>query len=168
MKKFLRVVDRISEISGKAVSFFIIPLGVVILIEIVSRYLFNRPTIWVHEVSQMIFGAYVILLGAYALQRGSHVNVEILYGRFRPRTRAAIDLFTWVLFFFFCGIILVKGWEMAWNSFLVRETDSTSFAPPLYPIKMMVPLGSLLILLQGLAKFLRDLLFVISGKEGDS
>jgi TRAP-type mannitol/chloroaromatic compound transport system permease small subunit len=165
MKRFCRGIDRINEQTGKLISFFIIILVAVILYEICARYLFNRPTIWAQEISQMIYGAYVMLLGGYVLQRGGHVNVEILYGRFRPRTKAIIDLFTWLLFFFFCGLILVKGWDMAWDSFKVRETEPTSFAPPVYPIKMMIPLGALLLLLQGLAKFLRTLTLAITGKE---
>jgi TRAP-type mannitol/chloroaromatic compound transport system permease small subunit len=168
MKGFCRVIDRINEKAGKLISFLILILVAVVLYEVCARYLFNRPTIWAQEISQMIYGAYVILLGGYVLQRGGHVNVEILYGKFRPRTRAIIDLFTWLLFFFFCGLILVKGWEMAWDSFIVRETEPTSFAPPVYPIKMTIPLGALLILLQGLARFLRSLTLAISGKEMDS
>lgn len=168
MQGFCRLIDRINEKGGKLISFLILFLVGVVLFEISARYLFNRPTIWAHEISQMIYGAYVILLGGYVLQRGGHVNVEILYGKFSPRTRAIIDLFTWLLFFIFCGLILVKGWEMAWDSFKIRETEPTSFAPPIYPIKMMIPLGALLILLQGLARFLRSLAFAISGKEMES
>ena len=166
MEKFLKAIDRINEQTGKAVSYLVIILVAVVLYEIFVRYLLNSPTIWAHEISQMIYGAYVILLGGYVLQRKGHVNVDILYNRFTPRTRAVIDLFTWLLFFYFCGLLLVKGWEMAWDSLLVLETEPTSFAPPVYPIKMMIPLGALLILLQGLAKFIRDLRLVISGKEG--
>jgi TRAP-type mannitol/chloroaromatic compound transport system permease small subunit len=165
MKRFLKTIDRISEQSGKAVSFLVLFLVVVILYEIFVRYVFNSPTIWAHEIAQMIYGAYVILLGAYVLQRGGHVNVDILYNRFRPRTRAIIDLFTWLIFFYFCGLLLWKGGEMAWDSFLVRETEPTSFAPPVYPIKMTIPLGALLILLQGLAKFIQDLKLAITGRE---
>jgi TRAP-type mannitol/chloroaromatic compound transport system permease small subunit len=164
MKRFLKTIDRISEQSGKAVSFLIVLLVFVILYEIFARYLFNSPAIWAHEIAQMIYGAYVILLGAYVLQRKGHVNVDILYNRFRPRTRAIIDLFTWLLFFYFCGLLLLKGGEMAWDSLKVLETEPTSFAPPVYPIKMMIPLGALLILLQGLAKFIRDLTLAITGR----
>lgn len=166
MHLFLKLIDEINEKIGKAVSYLIILLGVVILYEIIARYIFNRPTIWVHETAQMIFGAYAILLGAYALRRGGHVNVDILYGRFSPRTRAVIDLFTWLLFYIFCGLILVKGWDMAWDSYRLGETDSTVFAPPLYPIKMMIPLGALLILLQGLTKTVKDFMLAFRGKEG--
>jgi TRAP-type mannitol/chloroaromatic compound transport system permease small subunit len=168
MRGFCRVIDWINEQGGTLISFLILILVVVVLYEICARYLFNRPTIWAQEISQMIYGAYVILLGGYVLRRGGHVNVEILYGKFSPRTRAIIDLFTWLLFFFFCGLLLIKGWEMAWDSFKVRETEPTSFAPPVYPIKMMIPLGALLILLQGLARFLRSLALAISGKDMES
>ena len=71
MKGFLKTIDQISEQSGKAVSFLVIFLTGVILYEIFARYLFKSPTIWAHEVAQMIYGAYVILLGAYALRKGS-------------------------------------------------------------------------------------------------
>jgi TRAP-type mannitol/chloroaromatic compound transport system permease small subunit len=165
MKRFLTAIDWVSEKSGKGVSFLILLLSVVVLYEIVARYLFNSPTIWAHEIAQMIFGTYVILMGAYVLKHGSHVNVESLYNRFSPRTRAILDLFTWSLFFIFCGLIFWKGAGMAWDSFVVLETGPTSFAPPIYPFKAMIPLGALLILLQGLAKYLRCFLFVITGKE---
>ncbi len=164
MQKFLRAIDLLNEKTGKGVSYLIIFLLMVIIYEIICRYIFNNPTIWAHETSQMIYGAYVILLGGYVLQRGGHVNVEILYGRFSSRQKAIIDLFTWLLFFYFCGLLFIKGSEMAWDSFKVRETEPTAFAPPVYPIKMTIPIGAFLLLLQGLAKFIRDLRLAFSGK----
>ena len=165
MKKFFKFIDRMNELIGKAISYLILVLVGVIVYEIFVRYILNSPTIWAHEISQMVYGAYVILLGGYLQQRNGHVNVDILYQRFKPRTRAIINLFTWLLFFAFCGVILVKGGEMAWDSFLYRETDSTVFAPPIYPLKMLIPLGALLLLLQGLVKYIGDIKVAITGKE---
>ncbi len=165
MQKFLKVINRMNELIGKVISFLILVLIGVIVYEIVVRYFFNSPTIWAHEISQMVYGAYVILLGAYLQQRKGHVNVDILYVRFKPRTRAIIDLFTWLLFFAFCGVILIKGGEMAWDSFLYRETASTVFDPPIYPLKMLIPLGAFLLLLQGLVKYIGDIKVALTGKE---
>lgn len=165
MKMFFKAIDRMNELIGKAVSFLILILVGVIVYEIIVRYFFNSPTIWAHEISQMVYGAYVILLGGYLQQRNGHVNVDILYQRFKPRTRAIINLFTWLLFFAFCGVILVKGGEMAWDSFLYRETEPTAFAPPIYPLKMLIPLGAFLLLLQGLVKYIGDIKMAITGKE---
>ncbi len=165
MKKFIHLASQVNEKVGKTISYLVIIIMLVILYEICARYLFNRPTIWAPEISQMIYGAYVILLGGYVLQKEGHVNVELLYLRFSPRTRAVIDLFTWLLFFYFCILILIKGGEMAWDSIKVSETEPTSFAPPVYPIKMMIPLGAFLLLLQGLAKFFKSLILAITGEE---
>jgi TRAP-type mannitol/chloroaromatic compound transport system permease small subunit len=168
MKMFFKVISRTNEFIGKAISFFILVLIGVIVYEIVVRYLFDSPTIWAHEVSQMVYGAYVILLGGFLQQRNGHVNVEILTEHFSSRTRAIINCFTWLLFFCFAGVLLWKGWEMAWDSFLYRETEPTVFAPPIYPIKMMIPLGAFLLLLQGLVKYIADLRLAITGKEEKS
>jgi TRAP-type mannitol/chloroaromatic compound transport system permease small subunit len=97
MNRFIKTVEQISEWSGKGISLLVIPLTGVILYEILLRYLFGAPTIWAHEVAQMIYGAYVILLGAYAMRKGIHVNVELLYGKFCPRTMAADELCTWMV-----------------------------------------------------------------------
>jgi TRAP-type mannitol/chloroaromatic compound transport system permease small subunit len=168
MKTFFKIIDRTNELLGTAISFLIIPLIIVILYEIVARYVFDRPTIWAFEVSQMVYGVYIILTGGFLLQRDGHVNVDLLYNRFRPRTRAIINLFTWLFFFAFSGTILVKGWEWAWDSFVFRESAATVFNPPIYPIKMMVPLGALLLLLQGLVRYIGDLVTAITGKERTS
>ena len=149
MKMFLKAIDRMNELLGKAISFLIIPLIIVILYEIVLRYFFNNPTIWAFEVSQMIYGVFIILTGGFLQQRGGHVNVDLLYNRFKPRTRAIINLFTWLFFFAFSGTILVKGWELAWESFLFRESGATDFNPPIYPSKMKIPLRALRLLLRG-------------------
>ena len=165
MKMFFKVIDRMNELIGKAISYLILVLVGVIVYEIFVRYILNSPTIWAHEISQMVYGAYVILLGGYLQQRKGHVNVDIIYQRFKPRTRAIIDLATWLLFFAFVGVLLIKGGEMAWDSFLYRETDPTAFAPPIYPLKMLIPLGALLLLLQGLVKYIGDIKVAITGKE---
>ena len=63
MKRFFKVIDRMNEMIGKAISFLILILVGVIVYEIFVRYILNSPTIWAHEISQMVYGAYVILLG---------------------------------------------------------------------------------------------------------
>jgi len=165
MKNFFKTIDTINEYIGKAISFLILFLVGIIVYEVFVRYILNDPTIWAHEVAQMVYGAYIILLGGFLQQRKGHVNVELVTEHFSLRTRAVINCFTWLLFFAFCGVILWKGWDLAWDSFVYRETDSTVFAPPLYPIKMMIPLGALLLLLQGLIHYIGDLRLAITGKK---
>lgn len=166
--KGLRFVDSLSEWTGKAVSLLIFALAMVVGYEVVMRYVFYRPTIWVHEMSAMLFGTFIIIGGAYTLRDNGHVNMDVIYGRFSQKRRALLDLFTFVILALpFLGVMLWQGWATAWKSLITLERDSTQWGPPIYPFRLMLPLGAFLILLQALAKFVRDLIIVIKGeKEG--
>jgi TRAP-type mannitol/chloroaromatic compound transport system permease small subunit len=168
MKKlasFLKVVDAISEWSGKGIAYLIIPGILILALEVVLRYVFNSPTMWAHGTTQRIFATYYILSGAYILRYNKHVSVDVIYNRFSLRTRANLSLIGSLFFFVFCGVMLWKGIDFTWTSLSQLEPDATPWRAPLYPFKMMIPLGALLILLQGLAKFIRDLMTVITGRE---
>ena len=165
MKSTLKVIDNISEWSGKTASLLVIPMTVVILYEVVARYIFNSPTIWAFEISLALYGFYVLLLGGYILKGRGHINIDIVYGRFSPRQRAIINLFTWLLFFAWISVIMWQGWKAGWFSWTAREHYITPFAFPIYPVKLCLPLGAFLIFLQGLAGYIRDITFVITGRE---
>jgi len=163
IKIFLRSIDSISEWTGKMVSFLIIVITGVTIWEVILRYIFNSPTIWAFDAAYLIFGAYGVLGGAYTLYFKGHVNVDILYGRLPLRIRAIIDLLTYPFFFLFCGLLLWKGGDMAWDSLKIMERGSSAWSPPVYPIKLTIPLGAFLLLLQGTAKFIRDLFMFTKG-----
>lgn len=165
IKFCLRIIDRISEWSGKSVSFLVIAIMGITVWEVVLRYVFNAPTIWAFDAAYLIFGAYGVLGGAYTLYLKGHVNVDILYGRLPLRARAIVDVVTSTFFFFFCGLLLWKGGVMAWDSLKIMEHASSAWSPPVYPIKLTIPIGASLLLLQGMAKFIRDLIVAVTGKE---
>lgn len=157
LERLLYVIDSISEWSGKIASWLIFPMILVLVFETVLRYGFESPTIWAHETSQMLFGAFFLLMGACVLRYREHVNLDIVYDRFSPRIRAIVDLVTAVLFFLVCGFLLWKGGEFAWTSLMRLERSTSPWRPPIYPLKLIIPIAAFLILLQGLAKFIRDL-----------
>jgi len=162
---FLHVIDNISDWSGKLVSFLIVFMIGLISYEVVLRYIFNAPTIWSHETSLFLYGAYAILAGAYTLRHRWHVNMDIVYARLSQRQRAIVDLLTSALFFVFCIVLLWHGGQFALRSLQLLETTTTPWDPPLYPLKLTIPVAAFLLLLQGLAKFIRDLIIAITGKE---
>jgi len=164
LKSTLQILDKIGEWQGKVVSILIFVLIFIILYEVISRYVFNSPTNWVHEVSTHIFGAFFILGGAYTLHLAAHVNVDVLYSRLSPRGKAITDLITWCLFYFFILTMMVKGFDMALKSWAIVERSQTPFAIPIYPIKTVIPIGAFLMLLMGLKKTARDVITII-GKE---
>lgn len=166
LRSVLKGIDATSEWSGKVISFLIYAAIGVLIYEIVLRYLFNAPTIWAHGITQRIIATYAILLGAYTLRQGGHVKVDILYNRLSMRGRAILDLFTAIFFLLFCGVLLWQGGEFAWTSVKILERCNTiPFNAPLYPVKVMLPVGAFLILLQGLAQFTRNLITAVTGRQ---
>lgn len=163
--KFLRGVAALSEWTGKLVSYLILILAVMVGIEVVSRYVFNHPTLWAHELSAMLFGTFIILGGAYAGVKGLQVNMDVIYNTLQPRVRALLDVLTFSVALAFVGVLVWKGGQSAWKSVRVLEHASTQWAPPIYPFKLMLPLGAFMVLLQLTAKFIRDLAVLILGEE---
>jgi len=164
-KLSLHVIDNISEWTGKIVCYLVVVVAFVIMYEVVSRIVFNVPTIWSQKFCSFSFGSYAVLGGAYALHRGLHVKVDIFYARFSPRLKAIIDLITFVLFLAFVVSMFWFGSMLAWNSLKIGELEtSTIWKVPVYPFKIIMALGPLLLLLQGVAKFTRDLITAITGR----
>jgi len=166
LKAFLKFIDAVNERVGNLLSYFLFFFFVLLLMEVVLRYFFNSPTVWANELAQMLFGAYAILAGGYILRTGGHVNVDILYSRLSRKQKAVLDIVTSSLFFLFCGMLLVYGGSLAWDSLARFEHSQSAWNPPLYPAKLMIPLAALLLMLQGLAKLIRDILILCNIDTG--
>ena len=165
LDRLLGAIDLVSEWSGKAVGFFILPIVGVMVFEVVSRYVFNAPTIWSTDVVIMLAGTLYIIGGAYTHYLGGHISVETFYNLLSPRwqtvTRVALHF---PLFVLYIGVLLWVGTEFWWKSMTAGEHAGTLWNPVVWPFKLMLPLGALLILLQGLAQFVRDVRALVTGR----
>lgn len=167
LKKCLRAIDLLNEWVARTVSWIVVLIIATTIYEVIMRYLFNAPTNWVFEFNYLIHGPYFLLLGAYTYAINGHVNVDIVYGRLTTRTKAIVDLFTMPLFFFFVLMMFIYGGQFALNSLSFHERLSSGWAPPIYPIKFIIPIAALLLLLQGIARYIRNLHLAITGREGE-
>jgi len=163
-ERFLHVIDSISEWSGKIVSFLLIPLVLIVVFEIVSRYVFHQPTIWVHELSTWLWGSVGLMAGAYTLRYQRHVAVDILQSRFTPRVRGVTELLATLCILLLCTILVWRGGIEAGYSIKIWEHSSTAWKPLLFPIKIMIPTAAFLLALQAIAKSVRDIRTIISGR----
>ena len=161
LKTLMSVIDKVNDRVGNLLSYFLFLFFVLLLMEVILRYFFNSPTVWANELAQMLFGAYAILAGGYIMRTGGHVNVDILYSRLSRKSRAGLDIFTSLLFFLFCAMLLIYGGSLAWDSLSRFEHSQSAWNPPLYPAKLMIPLAAVLLLLQGFVKLLRDILIFL-------
>ncbi|MBI2317625.1 MAG: TRAP transporter small permease subunit [Betaproteobacteria bacterium] len=163
LKRLLHVIDTINEWVGTIASFLILIITGITTYEIVCRYVFNSPTEWSFELTGFLFLAYTVLGGGYTLLHEAHVNTDIFYSRLSARGKAILDLMTAVLFFVFAVAFTWAGWRLAWTATLTGEHSGTPWNPPVYLAMWVLPVGGLLLLIQGLAKFIRDLLLVATG-----
>jgi TRAP-type mannitol/chloroaromatic compound transport system permease small subunit len=165
MRKIIGVIDKINLFVGNIAKFILLYMAFTLLYEVIARYIFNSPTVWVLDMAKLALGFMGILGGGYAFLLDSHVKVDVIYGARSVRTRAIMDLCTSVLFFIFIVILLWQSTRMALDSFAIREHSTTVFSPPLYPLKMAIPVGVALVFLQGVAKVLRDIIALITKEE---
>ncbi len=165
LQRVLKTIDQVNDFLGRKISFLILLIFGLLLMEVTLRYLFNSPTVWANELVQMLFGAYVVLAGGHILRWNGHVSVDIIQSKLSRKGRALIDVITSCLLFLFIGILLIQGWSLAWDSLSRLEHSESAWNPPLYPIKLMIPIGAFLLILQGFAKLVRDVM-TLAGKEG--
>ena len=165
MNRFLSTVDKISQKTGEMVSLLIFPMILIIVYEVTMRYFFNNPTKWVFETALFLFAASVILSGCYVLKEHGHVGMDFFYLRLSIRKRATLDVITSFIFFAFIGVLLYQSTIMAVDCWSISARSNSSWGPPIYPIVTTIPVAAFLLLLQGLAKLIRDLHLAITGKD---
>lgn len=165
LKRVLSAIDAISKWSGYVVMFGTLVITLLLTTEVVARYVFNAPTLWATESTSIAFGVMVLIAGAYVLLTGGHVKMDALYDHLSPRRKAALDIFTSVFFFTFCGILLWNGIPMAIKAIVLQEHSQSAWGAPWWPTKIAIPIGAFLILLQGSAKLIRDFHTAVTGSK---
>jgi TRAP-type mannitol/chloroaromatic compound transport system permease small subunit len=135
--------------------------------EVIARFAFNSPTNWLHESMFLMYGMQYMLAGAYAYQCDQHVRVDVFYTKFSPRGKAFADIFTSVFFFIFAGTLFWTSGRFALDSLNLGGNGEVSFTEwgiQYWPVKLMMPIGAALLLLQGVAKLTKDIVLVSRGK----
>ena len=162
-------IDQLSKSVGHAFSWCALMLTLGTCYEVIVRYLFNDPTSWAFDLSYLMYGGVFFMSGAYTLSRGGHVRADMYYRRWPARTQAVVELTLYVLFFF-PGILalVIAGWSYGTESMRIHEVSVNSPAGmPIWPLKMLIPIGATLMTLQGLAEVLRCVLCLREGHWPD-
>ncbi|MGR3313705.1 TRAP transporter small permease subunit [Roseovarius indicus] len=149
-------IDRMSYFCGEFVSYWAVIAVFAYYFEVVARYVFNSPTIWVHEGMFLMFGMQYLIAGAYAALTDAHVKVDVFYAEWSPLRKAVVDLFTSIFFFIFAGTLLVTGWIFAMDATVVNEISFSEWTIAYWPFKWAIVVGAVLLILQGIAKLARD------------
>jgi TRAP-type mannitol/chloroaromatic compound transport system permease small subunit len=166
MNRFLHAIDQLSKTVGHAFAWCILFLTFGTCYEVFMRYVLNDPTSWAFDMSYIMYGALFYMAGAYTLSRGGHVRGDVIYRLWRPRTQATVEMVLYILFFF-PGVLalVIAGWDYGYASFQLREVSVNSPAGvPIWQLKVLIPIGAGLLVLQGAAEVVRCAMCLRDGK----
>lgn len=152
---FVRIVDAITEFTGKLSAWSLFAVGIFITFEIVMRYVFNAPTIWVDEVCRIMQVWVVYMAAAYVLKHREMVTIEILFRDNTTLRRQLSETFAILVMFLFAATAIYFGFQLWLKSTLAGHTTDTYLAPPKMITHAPVWLGCALLMLQGMAELVR-------------
>jgi TRAP-type C4-dicarboxylate transport system permease small subunit len=165
VRLYIRIVDKISFVSGRLVSVLMPLMMLVLAFEVVSRYAFNAPTLWAYDTAIFIFGYVGVIAGASLMRERAHINVDLLYARLPPRARAALDVGTGLVALFFLALVALYCWREGVGAIARGARRSTEWAPPVGHFILAIAVGAFLLALQTLANWLRALHLALTGRE---
>ncbi|GAB4521045.1 MAG: hypothetical protein Tsb0019_22260 [Roseibium sp.] len=129
----------------------------VMFFEVVSRYVFEKPTLWANELSLWIAGFVFLLAGLYAMQQRSHIRIYIIYDMLPRWLQKLSDVFSVLLIWAFTGLLIWGGYNEALSKFLRWETFGTAWDPPLpATIKPAILIIVLMVAIQALSNLIAD------------
>ena len=157
VKAFVGYIDAANKALGKFSMYLVFAMMGILLFESISRTIFNRPHIWVVEMAQFVMAAYYLLGGGYSMLLEGHVRMDLLYGRWSARRQALSDVFTALLLIFYMVFLLTGGISSSKYALKYGQENYSAWGPPLAPIKLIMTFGILMMLLQIIATFFKDL-----------
>lgn len=163
LRAYVRTVDRMNRRIGRIVMYGIFAMMSILLWSSFSKVGSDlgfdiNPSLWTLEMAQFAMVAYYILGGPYSIQMGSNVRMDLLYGEWSEKRKAWTDAFSVLFLVFYLGVLLYGGYDSLHYSLQYGERSPTAWRPVLWPIKVIMCLGILLMLLQALSELSKDIL----------
>jgi len=170
LRKARRGLDTISAWTGPAIAWLTLAMVLVTFLVVVLRYGFDLGWIAMQESVTYLHATVFMLGAAYTLQHDAHVRVDIFYRRFGPRGRAWVDLLGTVLFLFpLCAFLIWSSWDYVRVAWLLHEgSREAGGLPGVYLLKTLIPLMSLLLILQGLSILAKSLLTLVAAGDAET
>ena len=153
---YVRTVEAINLRIGRAVMYGIFVMIGILLWSSISKTFF-LPSLWTLEMAQFAMVTYYILGGPYAMQMGSNVRMDLFYGSRSAQTKAWVDAFTVLFLIYFLAVLVYGAIDSTTYALSYNERSPTAWRPYLWPIKLIMCAGIILMLLQAIAEFFKDI-----------
>ncbi|MCX7030650.1 MAG: TRAP transporter small permease [Spirochaetes bacterium] len=165
IKGYVNGITTTSTVVGKFAMYLIFPMIGILMFETISRTIFNHPWIWSVEMAQFVMAAYYTLGGAYTLLLDGHVRMDLFYAKWSPKNKALADVLTFSIVIFYLVLLLVGGFMSLNYSIKYNQKSYSSWAPTVTPIKIIMLFGIVLMALQVIAEFFKDLAKIRDAKN---
>jgi TRAP-type mannitol/chloroaromatic compound transport system permease small subunit len=156
-----RFIDRVNGYVGRAVSWLVLAAVLISAGNAVTRYALNLSSNAWLEIQWYLFSAIFLLAAGWALLRNAHVRIDAITGRLTPRARAWIDIVGGALFLMpMALLILYFSWSMFLQSYIGHEMSSDAGGLVRWPVKLLIPVGFALLVLQGVSEMIKRIAFL--------
>jgi TRAP-type mannitol/chloroaromatic compound transport system permease small subunit len=167
--KLARGIDAMNAAFGRIAVWLVLLACAISAGNAVSRYAFDLSSNAWLELQWYMFAGMVMLGAPFVLNVNGHVRVDIFYGRSAPRTRAWIDLAGLVFFLLpVMTAMMVMSWPFFVESWLGSEMSMNAGGLLRWPVKLVIPLGFALMVLQGIAEIIKRIAFLAGSIEMDA
>ena len=157
-----RLIDALNERIGLTVYWLVLASVLVSSGNAVVRYTFDTSSNAWLEIQWYLYTGFFLVGAGYTLLRNEHVRIDIIYSRLKPRTRAWIDVFGGIFFLLpMAVIILWLSWPVFLDSYNINEYSSNPGGLLRWPVKLMIPVGFLLLALQGISEIIKRAAFLM-------
>ncbi|MFZ3109279.1 MAG: TRAP transporter small permease subunit [Rectinemataceae bacterium] len=156
-KAYVKYVDATSKWVGKVVMYLIFVMIGILLYDTISRTVFNKPNVWAVELTQFFMAPYYLLGGASALLLGGHVRMDVFYDKWSPKRKALSDVITFPIILFYIAVLIIGGIQGIQYAAKYGQVTYSSWAPKVLPVKIFMVAGIVLMLLQVISEFIKDI-----------
>lgn len=162
IKMICKVIDTFTEYTGRVISFIsLITLGVIIY-EVFMRRFLNSPQIWTMDMICMSFGIYVILIAAFGFLRRAYVCVDVVYAMLPKIAQHVMRVITYLIFFVpFSFKLTPVAWAFFQRSYAQQELGYSVWQPVVWPVKLALFVGLLMLCIQGVSEILKHVDWII-------
>ena len=162
IKYYVNIIDYISEKTGRATMYLVFVMMFILILSFVTRNIINIHLIWIIEMAQFVMTGYYLLGGGYSMLTDDHVRMDLIYSKLKDRTKAILDSITSVFLITYIVILLIGSISSLTYTIETNQRLFTAWAPYVWPIKSIMTFGILLMLLQSIAIFFKDLSKVLN------
>ena len=151
----IKLIDSLSEFTGKLAAWMFFAIGLFVTYEVVMRYAFTLPTIWVDEVSRILQIWATFLAGAFVLKHRDMIVIEVAFKDPATLARKLTETFALLCILLFCTVACWYGFELWLRATRLGHTTDTFLATPKWITHASIWVGLGLLLIQALAETVR-------------